>query len=193
MTDVNGIDTEEDFGDAEFYEDDVDSFDAEGNAFSRLEQQHGTEYEAEMLSHLNSLKKPENQCNLIEIIDNTTFLQRTKDAFKSIVLTYFSQDTVLANIENIPMALNDMDMSFSEALPHSTKWDMHNPDYLFLKSLIRNNYEILLTKTKGGKRERILQDTQRMEVLTGKYSNKEQNQPTNNRTFGLPTFNKRGT
>ena len=136
-------------------------------AASRFSQER--EYDAETLAHLNQMKHPINQQNLVEIIENTTLLARCKRAHINIVNTYFNQDTLLANIENIPQALNDLRISLSEVIPHATKYDTHNPDWLQVRSLIQNTYEIILTRTRGPKRERIMQDTSRVEVMTGKY------------------------
>ena len=136
-------------------------------AASRFSQDR--EYDAETLAHLNQMKHPLNQENLIDIINNTTLLKKCKRAHINIVSAYFSQDTLLANIENIPAALNDIKISLSECIPHATKYDTHNPDWLQIRSLIKNTYEITLTRTRGPKRERIMQDTSRVEVMTGKY------------------------
>ena len=75
----------------------------------------------------------------------------------------------MSNIENIPQALNDLKISLSECVAHATKYDTNNPYWLSLRSQIKNTYEILLTRTRGPKRERIMQDTSRVEVMTGKY------------------------
>lgn len=164
----------------------VDDYGAElGSSIAASRFSQDREYDAETLAHLNLMKRPVNQENLIEIIENTTLLQRCKRAHINVVTAYFNQDSLLANIENIPQALNDLRISLSECIPHATKYDTHNPDWLQVRSLIQNTYQILLTRTRGPKRERIMQDTSRVEVMTGKYGTAKQ---TSAERRGMPVF-----
>lgn len=165
------------------YEDDDDDTGigiASGKAGALLEH----EYDAEELTYLGTLKESEAAARLRYHIANSPLLVGAKTALIKIVDTYICRDVILAHIENPASALNDIDIAFSHAILSATTYDTRKPEWLASQALIRSTFDILLTRTRGGKRERILQDMQRVEVITGKYSNKQQ-QPQK-RGLGLP-------
>ena len=143
------------------------------------------EYDAEELTYLGTLKESEAAERLRMHIRASPLLAGAQNALTKIVDTYICRDVILAHIENPASALNDIDIAFSHAILSATTYDTRKPDWLMNQCLIRSTVDILLTRTRGAKRERILQDTQRVEVITGKLSSASQNaQPK--RSLGLP-------
>lgn len=129
------------------------------------------DFSAETLVNLTDLRSPKVADELCSYINNTSLLAATKRSLCAITRTYISQDTILANIKDVPSALNDLNITLSLSIANATSYDIANPDYLMVKSMLRNTYEIMLTRAFGPKRERIIQDQNRSEVLSGRYTN----------------------
>lgn len=145
------------------------------------------EYDAEELTYLGTLKESEAAVRLQYHIKNSPLLLGAKIALLKIVDTYICRDVILANINNPSCALNDIDIAFSHALLSATTYDTRKPEWLASQTLIRSTFDILLTRTRGEKRERILQDMQRVEVTTtGKRISLKQQQQLQKRWLGLP-------
>ena len=116
------------------------------------------EYDAEELTYLGTLKESEAALRLRYHIKNSPLLLGAKIALLKIVDTYICRDVILANINNPSCALNDIDIAFSHAILSATTYDTRKPEWLSSQTLIRSTFDILLTRTRGEKRERILQD-----------------------------------
>jgi len=141
---------------------------AEGRADVKLSS---ALYNTEDLTYLGSLKSTTIAERLIAHIQSTTLSTRCQNALISIVETYICEDVLLANINSPDMALNNFDISMAESIPCASICDTTQPEWLRLKDLLRNTFEIILTRTNGPYRERRLQDNNRVEVVTGKMSN----------------------
>ena len=145
------------------------------------------EYDTEELTYLGSLKESEAAVRLHYYIENSPLLLGAKVALLKIVDTYICRDVILANINNPSCALNDIDIAFSHAILSATTYDTRKPEWLSSQTLIRSTFDIILTRTRGEKRERILQDMQRVEVTTiDKRNSLKQQQQLKKRWLGLP-------
>lgn len=145
------------------------------------------EYDAEDLTYLGTLKESEVAERLREHICSSPLLAGSQRALLQIVDTYISRDFILANIENPAYALNSLDIAFSLAVLSATTYDTKHPDWLMTQSHIRSTFEVLLTRAHGSRRERILQDMRRVEVMT-EHSTNLQNDANiaKKRNLGLP-------
>ena len=144
------------------------------------------EYDAEELTYLGTLKESEAAVRLRYHINNSPLLLGAKLALLKIVDTYICRDVILANINNPSCALNDIDIAFSHAILSATTYDTRKPEWLSSQTLIRSTFDILLTRTRGDKRERILQDMQRVEVTTNGNRSTIKQQQLKKRWLGLP-------
>lgn len=143
------------------------------------------DFTAETLVNLTDLRTPKNTEELCNYIDKTTLFAATKRSLKAVVRTHFSQDTILANVRDIPSAMNDFNIDISVTIPNSTIYDTTNPDYILVKNLMRSSYELILTRSFGPKRERIIQDQNRTEVLSGRYVNAKMPAPKSRTSGGI--------
>ena len=152
----------------------------------RIQDLLDRDYDAEDLTYLGTLKESEVAGRLRDHIESSPLLAGSQRALLQIVDTYISRDFVLANIENPAYALNNLDIAFSLAILSATTYDTRQPDWLMIQSHIRSAFEVVLTRARGPKRERILQDMRRVEVTTETNPMTMQPVTPKKRHLGLP-------
>lgn len=125
-------------------------------------------HEAESLNYLESLRNPLAADDLMEMIENSSFFEATKESLKGLVRIAISTDKLLTNTPNREIALMNFEGALLEITATVPLYDTQNPQWVTTTSCIRDAATNVIDRTLGAYRERRLQDVNRMEVVTGK-------------------------
>lgn len=173
---------------------DVEDGNAEAVAQTRLSQhveRMGSVniFDVEGLNYLEALRTPLAADDLIAIIEDAKFMRTTTNALKNVVTTHISPDALLSQTEEGGCAELYFDTIVTEAASICPSCDINSPEFVIIKSAMKGCYLYELSRTRGAYRERRLQDPNRMEIVTGKLSAAQQNEPR--RGISLPGFRRR--
>lgn len=161
-----------------------------GSAISRTmdRMQSCNQFEGENYNYLTSLRTPLIADDLLTRVKNSSFLQSTQKGLCGLIDIFISTDTLLANIENMNLAILYFRISLTEVTATAPRCDTTSRQYMRITALLEMAVRVVFTRTHGAYRERRLQDMNRAEVVTGKLTPSQQlSQPSNGRTlFQLP-------
>ena len=185
--DFDSYDTSEDDGDDSYADQLVDS-----QVQKNLDRmQNFTQFDAENYNYLAALRTPLSADDLIQHIKNSRFLMSTQRGLIGIVNVYLSTDTLLANIENVGLAVSQFRISVTTLTATAPRCDTTTRQYMRICDLMEMAVRIVFTRTHGAYRERRLQDMNRSEVVTGKLSQSQQPESTGRRNLlSLPSKKK---
>lgn len=175
-------------------DDDTDYADqlADSQVQKNLERmQNFTQFDGENYNYLAALRTPLSADDLIQHIKNSRFLMSTQRGLIGIVNVYLSTDTLLANIENVGLAVAQFRISVTTLTATAPRCDTTTRQYMRICDLMEMAVRIVFTRTHGAYRERRLQDMNRSEVVTGKLSQIQKEQPVGRRNLlSLPVKRK---
>jgi len=146
------------------------------------------QFEGENYNYLTSLRTPLIADDLNDRIQTSYFMMSTQKGLRGLVDTFISTDTLLANIENMHLAILYFKIALTEVTATAPRCDTTSRQYMRITALLEMAVRTVFTRTHGAYRERRLQDMNRAEVVTGKLTPSQQaQQASNGRTlFQLP-------